>query len=388
MNALPPVSPQSLDDLLICFSHLRWDFVVQRPQHLLSRAARTARVLYVEEFVRHDGYDELRQRRDASGVTVITPYLNHGTADTDAVLRDFIGDLVRSTRHDRLVTWYYTPMAVTWTDHLPADVCIYDCMDELSAFKFAPASLKANEDRLFGLADFVFTGGRSLYDAKRQRHARVLCLPSSIDAPHFLRARQALPDPADQAAIPSPRVGFFGVIDERLDLGLVASTAAALPQVQFVMIGPVVKIDPAALPRAANIHWLGSKHYNDLPAYMANWQAGWMPFALNDATRFISPTKTPEFLAAGLALSSTAVPDVVSDYGSAGLVRIGDANSMPAEVQRTLQAAGAGQRAAVDAHLARSSWDMTWQTMRQCIDRVPTSDKALRRLNNGVHLHV
>jgi hypothetical protein len=384
MSALPPEGVNR-STLLICFSHLRWDFVVQRPQHLMRRAARSYRVVYVEELVRHDGYDEVRVRVDHTGVTVVTPYLNHGTQDTDAVLRDFLSRFVASSNHQMLVTWYYTPMAVTFSDHLLPDVCIYDCMDELSAFRFAPETLGRNEDRLFSLAHYVFTGGRSLFEAKSHRHPRVLCLPSSIDSAHFARARTELPDPADQAAIAHPRVGFFGVIDERLDLALVRQTAAALPDVQFVMVGPVVKIDPASLPQAANIHWLGGRHYDDLPAYLANWDAGWMPFALNDSTRYISPTKTPEFLAAGLPLSSTAVPDVVADYGRPGFVAIGTAATMPEVVSQTLSPRSPDRIARIDAHLAGQSWDRTWATMRHSIERIPHERQAVRQINGQIN---
>ena len=290
--------------LLVCFSHLRWDLVVQRPHHLLRRAARTFHVIYFEEVIRHDGPDMVHTRMDQSGVMVATPHLSHCTADADGATRRLLDQMLGEVPHGALITWYYTPMAMSFSAHLGADVCVYDCMDELSAFRFAPDALGFLEDRLFSNCDLVFTGGRSLYEAKRHRHPDVLCLPSSIDTVHFGKARAPIVDPDDQRDLPKPRVGFFGVIDERMDLSLVRSTAAALPQTQFVMLGPVVKISHDELPRGPNLHWLGPKSYDDLPAYLANWQAGWMPFALNEATRFISPTKTPEFLAAGLPLRS------------------------------------------------------------------------------------
>jgi glycosyltransferase involved in cell wall biosynthesis len=238
-------------------------------------------------------------------------------------------------------------------------------MDELSAFKNPPPELAAYEELLFRRADIVFTGGRSLYEAKSSKHPNVYCFPSSIDFDHFYSARLGTPDPADQAAIPFPRVGFFGVIDERMDLHLVDSTAAAMPDVHFVMLGPTAKIDPEALPRRANIHWLGPKNYAELPRYLANWQAGWMPFALNDATRFISPTKTPEFLAAGIPLTSTDVKDVARSYGAAGVVAIAGADTMAGAIRKTLEPRPEGWQGRVDALLGETSWSRTWSAMHR-----------------------
>lgn len=363
--------------LLLCFSHLRWDLVVQRPHHLLRRAARIFRVVYFEEVIRHDGPDMVHMRNDQSGVMIATPHLSHGTSDADAAVRRLLDQLVRDMPHDTLITWYYTPMALSFSAHLGADVCVYDCMDELSAFRFAPDALGFLEDRLFSNCDLVFTGGRSLYEAKRHRHPQVMCLTSSIDAAHFGKARAPMVDPEDQGHLPKPRVGFFGVIDERMDLDLVRSTAAALPDTQFVMLGPVVKISHDELPRGPNLHWLGPKSYDDLPAYLANWQAGWMPFALNEATRFISPTKTPEFLAAGLPLASTAITDVVTPYGQSGLVVIADAATMPEVLHHNLTVPSPGRRRRVDNMLAGMSWDKTWAVMRDAIQAQLAQDKAV-----------
>jgi UDP-galactopyranose mutase len=237
-------------------------------------------------------------------------------------------------------------------------------MDELSAFRGAPPQMLDMERRLLGRADLVFTGGRSLFEAKRGRHGAVHCFPSSIDAAHFGRARGTPPEPASLAAIPHPRIGFFGVVDERMDLELVAELAALRPYWSFCMIGPVVKIDTAALPQAPNLHWLGARHYRELPDHLAHWDLGFMPFALNESTRFISPTKTPEFLAAGLPVVSTPVIDVVRDYGDPGLVEIAsDAAGMAERLELLLQRPRATWLARVDARLAAGSWDRTWARM-------------------------
>jgi glycosyltransferase involved in cell wall biosynthesis len=267
------------------------------------------------------------------------------------------------------VAWYYSPMMMAFSDHLQASVTVYDCMDELSAFLGAPAELREMEAALMDRADLVFTGGFSLFDARKNKHPSVHCFPSSIDRAHFGRARLPQPDPEPQAHIPHPRVGFFGVIDERMDLDLLARTAREAPDLQFVMLGPVVKIDPASLPRLPNIHWLGKQSYQDLPRFLSHWDVGWMPFALNEATRYISPTKTPEFLAAGVPLVSTAVPDVVRGWGINGLVRIASTDTMVLSLRAELRGLRPARRAQIEAALASGSWDRTWSAMGELIDQ-------------------
>lgn len=356
--------------ILLAFSHLRWGFVFQRPQHLLSRAARDWRVLYLEEPVTKASVaSRLERRTTAEGVEVLVPVLDEGlgAAEKPDVLRGLIDGLVDGLGGPPDVGWYYTPMALDFSGHLRFPATVYDCMDELSQFKGAPPELMSRERELIGRADVVLTGGRSLFEAKRRLHPNVHAFPSSVDVAHFTPARGgALPAPADMASLARPRIGWFGVIDERTDIALVDAVARARPHWQLVMIGPVVKIQPAALPRHANIHWLGMKSYAELPEYLSALDAGWMPFAINDATRFISPTKTPEFLAAGLRVVSTPVHDVVRDWGDAGLVAIaGDVPGTLVAIERAL-AEGATTRwlAKVDARLAGMSWDRTWHAMR------------------------
>ena len=359
--------------ILLCFSHLRWDFVFQRPQHLMERAARTHSVFFVEEAVHEPTAPHFRMRFEPSGVTVVTPVFDlHCNADHEQNL--LVAALLDRLQPTHLTFWYYTPMALRFTSGLPSDVTVYDCMDELSAFRFAPPELNALERDLMARADLVFTGGASLHAAKAHLHHNIHCYPSSVDTAHFNRARRQMADPVDQVPLAKPRIGYFGVIDERMDMGLVALAAASLPDVQFVMLGPIVKVDHAQLPRGANLHWLGKKDYADLPAYMANWQGAWMPFALNDATRFISPTKTPEFLAAGLPVTSTAIADVVADWGHDGLVQIADASSIADALRASLTQAKSGLRDRVDARLAAMSWDRTWHAMgvrMNAANRVP-----------------
>lgn len=369
-----PVKANTEKPLLVCFSHLRWDFVWQRPQHLLSRAAKHYDVLIIEEPIFKAG---IQPHMDVStrpqGVTIAVPMLPEGLSHEDVIAEqhDLIEGLIGRESTRSRVFWYYTPMAIAFTSDLECDLCIYDNMDELSLFRGASQQLLDFENALFSRCDLVFTGGMSLYEAKKNRHRSVHGFPSSIDFNHFSQARSIDQDPEDQAHIPHPRLGFFGVIDERMDIDLLAQTADLRPDWQFVMIGPVVKIDPASLPQRPNIHWLGGKSYNDLPHYLSGWDVGFMNFALNEATKFISPTKTPEFLAAGVPVVSTAITDVVKPYGEKGLVEIvRSAEEVVAKVEAILARPKEAWLAKVDRHLAQGSWDKTWAAMQKLMQDV------------------
>ena len=368
---------------LVCLSHLRWNFVYQRPQHLLSRAARDRRVFVIEEPIYDNGSMHLEVNECEDGVWIVVPHLPEGLRSevaTDAVLREMIDRFFVEREIKEFVLWYYTPMALSFTSHLKPIVTIYDCMDELSAFKGASPRLRAREQQLFRCADLVFTGGQSLYEAKRDQHKAVYAFPSSIDHAHFGKARTNLPEPDDQKSIPHPRLGFFGVIDERFDIELVKRVAAQRPAWQFVMIGPVVKIDPAILPRAENIHYLGGKTYKELPSYLAGWDVALLLFARNEATRFISPTKTPEYLAAGKPVVSTSIRDVVRPYGEKNLARIADAPDEFVQAIEQLLSQGESERrewlAQVDSFLSTMSWDDTWSRMSQLIESVADQRRA------------
>ncbi len=369
--------------MLLCFSHLRWGFVFQRPQHLLTRAARQYRVSVFEEPVFGDfAAPSLEITSAAPGITVLVPHLPHGMSESavtsaQCVLLD--AHLAKAGRPE--VLWYYSPLAMAFSAHVAAPVRVYDCMDELSGFKNAPALLPLMERRLLGRADLVFTGGMSLYEAKRDRHPDVHAFPSSVDRHHFAQARDPeRVDPPDQAGIPRPRLGFFGVIDERMDVELVAAAADLRPDWHFVMLGPVVKIDEASLPRRDNLHWLGSKTYDELPSYIGGWDLGFMPFALNEATRFISPTKTPEFLAAGVRLVSTPIADVVRPYGDSGLVSIASGPQDLVSKAATLMAEPPGPWAErVERQLATMSWDRTWRQMHRLMSGVLAAKVAAGR---------
>ncbi|HEX8190247.1 MAG TPA: glycosyltransferase family 1 protein [Pyrinomonadaceae bacterium] len=371
------------DFTLVCLSHLRWDFVYQRPQHLLSRCAQERPVIFFEEPHYGEGL-RLDVRRSEEGVLVAVPHLPESVRGKreheEALLQALLARLFAEQQVREHVLWYYTPMPISWTRHLRPLGVIYDCMDELSAFKFAPPELVAREAELFERADLVFTGGQSLYEAKRGKHPHVYAFPSGIDREHFGRARQVTAEPEDQAGIPHPRLGFFGVVDERFDLELLDSLSRARPDWHFVIIGPVVKIEPEALPRAANVHYLGGKSYKELPSYLAGWDVATLLFARNEHTRYISPTKTPEYLAAGKPVVSTSIRDVVRPYGEMGLVRIADDAPSFVAAAEELMSAGADPDwlAQVDTLLVQNTWDRTWARMSELIEGVAARTLAAR----------
>ena len=365
---------------LVVFSHLRWDFVFQRPQHILSRLARQHPVEYIEEPVYDEGPAYLEQWTPAPNVRVLRPHTPVRTAGFHDDQLSFLKPLIETHLEDRRITdyaaWFYTPMALPLMADLEPSVVVYDCMDEPSAVKSAPRQMLQRETALLRRADLVLTSGPSLYEVMRSANPCVICVPGAVDAGHFERRnalgkRQLVARAEElQGAIPHPRLGYYGVIDERLDLELVRKVAEAEPSWQLVMVGPVVGVDPARLPRGPNIHWLGQQSYDLLPQLLAGWDVCLMPFALNDATRHISPTKTLEYMAAGRAVVSTGVHDVISLHGELVRVGLNDASFIQ-ECRKALAetAPARAERAQrMAAGVSRCTWDGTTRVIRQALE--------------------
>lgn len=339
---------------LICFSHLRWNSVFQRPQQIMARFARQRPTWFFEEPLAHERAMLSTTTCRKTGVHVVTPLLPD-PGDSEALAR-LLDQLLVTT--GRAAAWYYTPLARKFSDHVSWRSIAFDCMDELSAFRFASPELKALERELMRAADVVFAGGTSLYEARRDRHDNIHCLPSGVDLAHFMAARVPLEEPDDQARLSRPVLGYFGVIDERLDLDLVAGIARLKPEWQIVMIGPLAKLTPDELPKARNIHWLGPREYAELPAYLSHWNVALMPFALNEATRFISPTKAPEYLAGGKRVISTPITDVIHRFEGITAVTIArDAEGFVAAAVAAMREGDDSDFVAVDDLLATISWD-------------------------------
>jgi glycosyltransferase involved in cell wall biosynthesis len=307
--------------MLVAFSHLRWDFVWQRPQHVLSRLASEMPVLFVEEPVGEASKDMLELRLDGR-VTIARAHLRdlppHGSFNDEvnsriaALLEPLLID------DDDLITWYYTPMAIgAFPDSVTPALTVYDAMDDLAGFRSAPSQMRAQEARLLEMTDIVFTGGPTLYRQHLHRHPRVFCFPSGVERGHF--ASPGRPSAASRALaqMRRPVIGFYGVIDERMDMDLVSRVADLRPHWNFVLVGPLAKISPEDLPSRSNIRHFGLQTYEALPAILAQFDIAVMPFARNEATRAISPTKTLEFLAGGKPVVSTPIADVVELYSDA-----------------------------------------------------------------------
>ncbi len=360
---------------IVVFSHLRWDFVFQRPQHIMTRLARLRPVIFIEESGQA-GEPRWETRAENDGQLQICRAHLPESRWNHPLLQEMVRDHLEENGFLEPIHWLYTPAAWPLVRDLERSTLVYDCMDELSLFLNAPAELIALEKELLAKADMVFTGGPSLYRSKKRLHHHVHCFPSSVDESHFGRARQFLPEPADQASLPSPRLGFFGVIDERLDIALIAHLADAHPDWQIILVGPVVKIDPASLPQRPNIHYLGQKPYADLPSYLSGWDVCLLPFARNDATRFISPTKTLEYMAAGKMIVSTPITDVAEPYGD--IVYLG---STPEEFTAACQQALDAPRSERSTRtrrmrevLGRTSWDSTVAAMLEHLQQLEKSE--------------
>lgn len=365
---------------LIVFSHLRWDFVFQRPQHLLSRLANHYQILFFEEPIYHDGPARMDIATPLPNLTVLKPHTPINKPGFHDEQMPYLKEMLRhvSDEFEQPLVWFYTPMALPLLDELSPRHIVYDCMDELSAFKNPPMGLIAREEALLRKADIVFTGGPSLYEAKKDRHPNVHCFSSSVDIGHFRQALDRNIAHPSQQELPRPRLGFYGVIDERLDADLVAKVAQARPDWQLVLVGPVVKIDPASLPRYPNVHYMGQQAYQTLPQFLAAWDVCLMPFAMNESTRFISPTKSLEYMAAELPIVSTPVKDVVDQHSD--VVEIAtDADDFIAACDRALNMSDGQRQRSIRLmrdKLARTSWDATAAKMLDLLEQLDGEEAA------------
>ena len=373
---------------LIVHSHLRWDFVWQRPQQILSRLARARPVLYVEEpvFLDDTRIDSLEISQPDANVHRAVPRLR-------SELRTHYDDAARLTRamvqaligeggqfagaFDRAVQWFYTPMpAPTMLGAFGEVGVVYDCMDELSQFRFAPPELVQSESVLLERADIVFTGGRKLYDSKSRHHPNVHFFGCGVDADHFAKARsESTAIPVELHDLPRPILGYFGVIDERLDYALIERLADSFENGSVVFVGPVVKVDPAELPNRSNIHWLGQRPYERLPEYVKGFDVCLMPFALNSATEYINPTKTLEYMAAGKPIVSTPVWDVVRNFTP--IVEVATSSEFVYAATIALQMEPSRLEAGI-VRARRSTWESTVAEMdRLLADAITTKRRQV-----------
>ena len=351
----------------------------------MTRMSRHHAVFFFEEYIpcnHHLPYLEIHNFAD--GIVALRPRLPSAWNEDarEESLRDLLQAFLKMRNAAPPVLWFYTPMMLPLARDLPAAAVVYNCMDELSAFRFASPKLPLLEAELMQRADVMFTGGHAIYDNKRRQHDNIHALPSAVDVSHFHSARHPGAEPDDQRGIGYPRLGFCGVVDERMDRQLLHAIAEMRPEWQFIILGPVAKIDARDLPRAPNLHYLGAKSYADLPLYFSGWNAGLMPFAMNEATRFLSPTKTPEYLAAGLPVVSTPIPDVVRQYSGIAAVTIAEgAQQFVDGCERALGLSGTDPdwQASVDTFLATLSWDRTAKRMLVLLEEAIERNQAAKQ---------
>jgi UDP-galactopyranose mutase len=363
---------------IVCVSHLRWNFVWQRPQHLLSRMARAGRVLFIEEPINTDDVSapRLEIEQKAPGITVIRLLqpaskpcrIGHGDPATAQSYEALINSYLAENGFENVVLWLYTPLAWHFASIIPHKLLVFDVMDHLAGFKNAPAQLIDYDPIVIRKADLVFTGGLSLYESRRPLNKNTYLFPSGVDIEHFAAAKnkQRFPVPEDLAGLNGPILGYYGVIDERTDLNLLTYLSESHPEWDIVMLGPIAKISDKDLPRGQNLHYLGMKQYEQLPAYLAHFDVALIPFALNDATRFVSPTKTLEYMAAHKPIVSTPIHDVMALYGS--VVRVGETpEAFAAHVEEALVSDHSALLAREQHLLQQNTWDSIASRMQQAI---------------------
>jgi len=347
---------------MIVFCHLRWGFVYQRPQHLITRLAKSKKILLIEEPIPYgeNEYATANFIEAEPNITIMQSRVNHIHEIAQVIEKYIPNKQVK-------VGWFYSPAFSSLISSFKFEKVVYDCMDELSLFKGASAELVAQEKFLMSKADIVFTGGKSLYESKMHHHKNVHCFASSVERPHFEKALNGIPIPEDIAGLKKPVIGYYGVIDERINLGLIADVADKNPTSSFVMIGPLAKIREEDLPKRSNIHYIGMRGYNVLPNYLKGFDIAMMPFALNESTRFISPTKTLEYMAAGKPIISTPIKDVLRDYGHC--VAIVDTADEFSEAIGDITTYGSEEQISqFETILDNTSWDTTAAKMEELLN--------------------
>jgi glycosyltransferase involved in cell wall biosynthesis len=352
---------------LVCFSYLRWDFMYQRPQHLMTRFAKIFRVIYVEPAITAPDNSPFEINHPSQNIITVTPHLPAGLSEEAALLlqQERLSRIFNDLNIQRYLFWFYTPEVLPFTQSYSPLLKVYDCVTEFSAGKSAPEQARQQEEQLLQQVDFVFTAGHSLFESKRINNQNTYCFAGSVDIDHFYSARYYTPDPEDQAHISHPRFGFAGIIDDRIDFQLLSAIALRKPDWNFVMLGPVIGISESDLPNLPNIHFIGRKGYEELVTYISGWDVAMLPFAHNDATRYMNPLQTPEFLAAGKPVIAAPVNDIIRTYGHRGLVQIaGTAEEFVrvGEIHLSTRDKTEWQEAVID-FLSLNSWDKTWQRM-------------------------
>jgi glycosyltransferase involved in cell wall biosynthesis len=378
---------------IIVHCHLCWDWVWQRPQQFVSRLSRRHKILFIETIGPDPQlltpFARFRTDEQFPNVTLLRlqfPSWRWGDSDfvdceRRRLVKEFLGGPAAG-QFENPVQWFYDPMAASsFVGHMGEIATVYDCMDELSKFSEAPPEIIGREAGLLAMADVVFTGGRRLYENKRRMNSNCHFYGCGVDVEHFGKASGSETKiPEDIASLPRPVLGYFGVVDERMDYELVAKLADANPNGSVVMVGPALKVDKVPLPRRHNLHWLGQRAYADLPAYAKAFDVCLMPFALNAATEFINPTKALEYMATGRPVVSSAVPDVVRNFGSVIKVA-GDHDEFITSCQRAIKQKDA---AAIESGMrmaSENSWESIVTRLEEHLDAALRNKRTARQMH-------
>lgn len=377
---------------IIVHCHLCWDWVWQRPQQFISRLSQRHKILFVETI----GPDatlaaplaRFRIAENFPNVTLLRLQFpawrwgdaNYVDSERRRLVQEFLAGPVAG-QFEQPVQWFYDPMALrSFSGHMGEILTVYDCMDELSKFATAPPEIVERERELLAQAEVVFTGGRKLFESKSRFHDNCHFYGCGVDGKHFGQAldENALIHP-DIKNIKRPVLGYFGVVDERMDYRLLAKLADANPNWSVAMVGPVLKVDEKTMPRRPNLHWLGQRAYSDLPAFCKAFDVCLMPFALNEATEFINPTKALEYMATGRPIVSTAVPDVVRNFGS--VIKIAeDSNDFISICKQVLKQRDEDAISAGLALARDNSWDSIVSRLENHVDEALRKAQKLPEL--------
>ncbi len=376
---------------IIVFSDLRWNFAYQRPQHLFARLAQYYQVIFVEEPI----YSERESRWEISSpIPNVLVYQPHTSVSAQGFHDDQLPQMRKLIRqlaldHEDHIAWFHTPMAIPLLQELQPQLVVYDCMSQRASFRDSPLQLLQRENAALKIADVVFTGGPSLHRSRCERHPNVHCFPGSVDAAHFTQALDRINSHPAHRNIPGPRLGFYGVIDERFDSELIAQVADAHPQWQIVLVGPIVKNESVLLPQRENIHYLGRQPYAELPYFLAGWDVCLLPFSVNESTRFINPAKALEYMAAELPVVSTPMNDVVELYEDIVYIAHDAAQFVTACEAALLESTErrAQQVEKMRTLVSSASWDATaekiWLLLEAAVRAKQQDRKPVRKLRDS-----
>jgi len=389
---------------IICFSHLTWDRnLFQRPQQLMLRFSKRFNVLYVSGYSCRQFFIDLFRRKKThsyhvtDNLAVYSPFAlppikkySSITIRLNKILLSFlVKRRLKKLKFKDPILWIYHPRYIDAIGKFKEELIIYDCMDDftslLSDYEDRERNIK-DERALLKKADMVFAGGYSIAELKRDSREHIHVFPSAVEIYHFKKARSDnLEMPDDITDIPHPILGYWGAIDERVDHELLKRLAMKHPEWSIVLLGPIVRHkagDLSYLKEIKNIFWLGPKDYSLLPNYAKAFDVCLIPFVLSREGKFLSPTKTLEYLATGKPVVSTPITDVVRFYD--GVVGIADGpDEFGMAVRRCMEEDNASMKQKRICFTENKSWEDTAEKMEKLIlDKIEEKSSVKHFINH------